>query len=214
MLKDAGEYDDVKVLAVFTHGPGEIFVKEGDLSGPDALDGKKMRVGGGIVQKVATTLGAVPVEGPSSKAYELLSQGVADGILFPYESVSFFGLIPQLSEGLSVPGGLYNTSFFIVMNKGKWDSLTPEQQAAIDSVTGEPLSRMAGQMWDKVDAAGLEAMDGKINVAAASDEQVAAWKEALAPVIDASLAEIDEAGVDSAAALEMFMSEIEAGAAE
>jgi TRAP-type C4-dicarboxylate transport system substrate-binding protein len=214
MLKDAGEYDDVKVLAVFTHGPGEIFVKDGDLSGPDALDGKKMRVGGGIVQKVATTLGAVPVEGPSSKAYELLSQGVADGILFPYESVSFFGLIPQLSEGLSVPGGLYNTSFFIVMNKGKWDSLTPEQQAAIDSVTGEPLSRMAGQMWDKVDAAGLEAMDGKINVAAASDEQVAAWKEALAPVIDASLAEIDEAGVDSAAALEMFMSEIEAGAAE
>lgn len=214
MLKDAGEYDDVKVLAVFTHGPGEIFVKEGDLSGPDALDGKKMRVGGGIVQKVATTLGAVPVEGPSSKAYELLSQGVADGILFPYESVSFFGLIPQLSEGLSVPGGLYNTSFFIVMNKGKWDSLTPEQQAAIDSVTGEPLSRMAGQMWDKVDAAGLEAMDGKINVAAASDEQVAAWKEALAPVIEASLAEIDEAGVDSAAALEMFMSEIEAGAAE
>ena len=214
MLKDAGEYDDVKVLAVFTHGPGELFVKEGDLSGPDALDGKKMRVGGGIVQKVATTLGAVPVEGPSSKAYELLSQGVADGILFPYESVSFFGLIPQLSEGLSVPGGLYNTSFFIVMNKGKWDSLTPEQQAAIDSVTGEPLSRMAGQMWDKVDAAGLEAMDGKINVAAASDEQVAAWKEALAPVIDASLGEIDEAGVDSAAALEMFMSEIEAGAAE
>ena len=69
-------------------------------------------------------------------------------------------------------------------------------------------------MRDKVDAAGLEAMDGKINVAAASDEQVAAWKEALAPVIDASLAEIDEAGVDSAAALEMFMSEIEAGAAE
>ena len=63
-------------------------------------------------------------------------------------------------------------------------------------------------------ATAAEFMDGKINVAAASDEQVAAWKEALAPVIDASLGEIDEAGVDSAAALEMFMSEIEAGAAE
>jgi len=214
MLKDAGEYDDVKVLAVFAHGPGQIFVKEGDLSGIDALKGKKMRIGGGIVQKVATTLGAVPVEGPSSKAYELLSQGVADGILFPYESVAFFGLIPQLSKGLSVPGGLYNTSFYIVMNKAKWESLTPEQQAAIDGVTGEPLARLAGQMWDRVDAEGLSAMEGKIEVAPASGEQIAAWKEMLAPVVDASLAEIDAAGVDSKAALEMFMSEIEGGAAE
>lgn len=214
LLKDAGEYDDVKVLAVFSHGPGEIFLKDGDLSGVDALNGKKLRVGGGIVQSVATSMGAVPVEGPSSKAYELLSQGVADGILFPYESVAFFGLIPQLSKGLSVPGGLYNTSFYIVMNKAKWESLTPEQQAAIDGVTGEALARMAGKMWDTVDAAGLEAMAGKIEVAEASEEQVTAWKEMLAPVVEASLAEIDETGIDSAAALEMFMSHIESGAAE
>lgn len=208
MLAEAGEYDDVKVLAVFTHGPGEIFVKGKDLSAVDALDGVKLRVGGGIVHEVATTLGAVPVEGPSSKAYELLSQGVADGILFPYESVNFFKLIPQLDTGLSVPGGLYNTSFYIVMNKAKWDSLSPENQAAIDSVTGEALARMAGQMWDKADAAGLAAMDGGIAVSEASAEQVEAWSAKLAPVMEAKLAEVEAAGIDSAAALEMFKAEI------
>jgi len=210
MLKDAGEYDDVKVLAVFTHGPGQIFLKDGNPSDIDLLKGSKLRVGGGIVHKVASTLGAVPVEGPSSKAYELLSQGVADGILFPYESVNFFKLIPQLEVGVNVPGGLYNTSFFIVMNKAKWESLTPEQQKAIDGVTGEALARMAGQMWDRADAAGREAMSGATTITPATDAQISAWTDALAPVVDAKLAEVSETGVDGAAALAMLKAEIEA----
>ena len=214
MLQEAGEYDDVKVLAVFTHGPGEIFLKGGDATATDLLDGQKLRVGGGIVHEVASTLGAVPVEGPSSKAYELLSQGVADGILFPYESVNFFKLIPQLDTGVSVPGGLYNTSFYIVMNKGKWDSLTPTQQEQIDSVTGEALARMAGQMWDSADAKGIAAMEGKINVSPATDEQLAAWKEALQPIIDAKIAEVSETGLDGMAAYEMIKAEIAAESAK
>ncbi|MCA0043937.1 TRAP transporter substrate-binding protein [Celeribacter litoreus] len=213
MLKDAGEYDGVKVLAVFTHGPGEIFLKEGDATSVDLLKGQKLRVGGGIVHEVASTLGAVPVEGPSSKAYELLSQGVADGILFPYESVNFFKLIPQLDVGVSVPGGLYNTSFYIVMNQAKYDSFSPEIQAAIDSVTGEHLARMAGQMWDTVDAAGLAAMDGEIEVTPATDEQLAAWKESLQPVIDEKIAQVSESGVDGQAAYEMFIAEVAAESA-
>lgn len=208
MLKDAGEYDDVKLLAVFTHGPGQIFLKDGDASSPDLMSGKKVRVGGGIVHEVATKLGAVPVEGPSSKAYELLSQGVADGILFPAESVSFFKLAPQLGVGVSVPGGLYNTSFFIAMNKAKWEGLTPEQQAQIDSVTGEALARMAGQMWDKADAAGMAAMADEVTFSVATDVQMTAWSDALASVIDAKVKEATEAGIDGAAALEMLKAEI------
>ncbi|THH34442.1 TRAP transporter substrate-binding protein [Aliishimia ponticola] len=210
MLKDAGEYDDVKVLAVFTHGPGEIFLKDGDPSDVDLLKGTKLRVGGGIVHEVASTLGAVPVEGPSSKAYELLSQGVADGILFPYESVSFFKLIPELEVGVSVPGGLYNTSFYIVMNKAKWESLTPDQQEAIDGVTGEALARMAGQMWDRADAAGRDAMDGATVITPATEAQITAWSAALKPVVDAKLAEVSETGIDGAAALSMLKAEIAA----
>jgi len=210
MLKNAGEYDNVKVLAVFTHGPGEIFLKKGDVASPDVLKGQKLRVGGGFVHKVATILGAVPVEGPSSKAYELLSQGVADGILFPFESVNAFKLIPELSEAITIPGGLYNTSFFIVMNKAKWESLTPRQQGEIDSVTGEALARLAGQMWDRADAMGLEAMKDKIAVSAATDEQLAAWREALQPAVDAQIAEVTKSGIDGKAAHALFMSELEA----
>ncbi|KGB82844.1 ABC transporter substrate-binding protein [Rhodovulum sp. NI22] len=214
MLIDAGEYDRVKVLAVFTHGPGQVFTKGRDLTSVDAIKGVKMRVGGGIVHEIATRIGATPVEGPSSKAYELLSQGVADGILFPYESVAFFKLIPLLDQGLAVPGGLYNTSFYIVMNKAKWESLPDEDKAAIDSVSGEALARLAGQMWDRVDAAGLAEMEGKIAITTASDAQVAALAAQLQPVIDAKLAEVSETGVDGAAALAMMKAEIAAAGTE
>ncbi|APX24261.1 ABC transporter substrate-binding protein [Salipiger profundus] len=208
MLRDAGEYDQVKVLAVFSHGPGEIFLNEGDVSSPDVLDGVKIRVGGGIVHEIASALGAVPVEGPSSKAYELLSQGVADGIFFPYESVNFFKLIPQLETAIDVPGGLYNTSFYIAMNKAKWESLSPEVQAQIDSVTGEALARMAGRMWDAADAEGRAAMEGEIAITPATEAQLAAWDEALSPLVQAKLDEAAEAGIDAQAAYEMLKSEI------
>lgn len=214
MLRDAGEYDDVHVLSVFSHGPGEVFLKSGDVASPEVLDGVKLRVGGGIVHEVVSALGAVPVEGPSSKAYELLSQGVADGILFPYESVNFFKLIPQLDEAISVPGGLYNTSFYIVMNKAKWDSLDPEQQDAIDTVAGEALARVAGRMWDAADAAGKAAMEGEITITPATEAQLAAWEGALSPLVQAKLDEAAETGIDAQAAFEMLKAEIAREAAE
>lgn len=208
MLKKAGEYDQVKVLGLFSHGPGLVFTKGKDLTKTDALDGVKLRVGGGIVHEVVSALGGIPVEGPSSKSYELLSQGVANGILFPYESVAFFKLIPLLDQALVVPGGLYNTSFYIVMNKNKWNSLTPEQQQAIDKVSGEALARMAGKMWDKADAEGLAAMEGKIKQVPATKEQMQVLKEKLQPVIDAKLKEVAETGVNAEAAYNYLQTEI------
>ncbi|MGF0537591.1 TRAP transporter substrate-binding protein [Agrobacterium sp. ES01] len=208
MLRKAGEYDQVKVLAVFTHGPGEIFAKGRDLSTMDGVDGAKLRVGGGIVGELVKGLGAVPVEGPSSKTYELLSSGVADGITFPFESVAFFKLIPMLDQALVVRGGLYNTSFFVVMNKAKWDALSDEDKTAIDSVSGEALARMAGKAWDKADADGKTAMEGKIKLIDASQEQMTAIKADLQPIIDAKLAEAAETGIDVTAAVDALKAEI------
>ena len=214
MLAEAGEQDDVHVLAVFTHGPGEVFLSGRDVTGADAMEGAKMRVGGGIVSEVASALGATPVQAPSSQAYELLSGGVADGILFPFESVAFFKLDEILDRGLVVPGGLYNTSFFVVMNQGAWDGLSAQDQAAIDAISGEALARRAGRAWDAADAAGREAMAGKVELTEASEAQMDAFRERLQPVIDATLEEISAAGVDGPAALERMRDEVEAAASE
>lgn len=52
-------------------------------------------------------------------------------------------------------------------------------------------------------------MDGAIEVTEASPEQVAAWEQALAPLVAAKLAEVAETGVDAEAALAFFKAEIE-----
>ena len=214
MLAEAGEQDDVHVLSVFTHGPGEIFVRGRDITGADVMEGAKMRVGGGIVSEVASALGATPVQAPSSQAYELLSGGVADGILFPFESVEFFKLTDILDSALTVPGGLYNTSFFVVMNRGAWEELSPEDQEAIASVSGEALARRAGRAWDAADAAGREAMAGSVEIGEASEAQMESFRERLQPVVDETLAEISEAGVDAQAALDRMRREVEAVSSE
>ena len=208
LLSEADEHRDVKLLGVFTHGPGEIFTNGRDVTG----EGAKIRVGGGIVSEVAAALGATPVQAPSSKAYELLSGGVADGILFPFESVVFFKLDGILDRGLTVPGGLYNTSFFTVMNKGRWESLSEEDRAAIDEVSGEALARLAGRAWDAADAAGREAMAGTVEVSEATEEQMKRFEEVLAPVVEKAAASISETGIDGTEAIETMRAESAAAA--
>ena len=214
LLSKADEHKDVKLLGVFTHGPGEIFLRGREVGDENVMTGAKMRVGGGIVSDVATALGATPVQAPSSKAYELLSGGVADGILFPFESVSFFKLDGVVDRGLTVPGGLYNTSFFVVMNRAKWDALSDADKAAIDKVSGEALARLAGQAWDAADKAGRDAMAGKVEITEASDAQMKAFESKLAPVVDKAAATISETGIDGQEAIAMMRAETEAAASQ
>lgn len=201
-LSKLNEHEGVKVLTVFTHGPGHIFTADEPVTSLDTLSGKKMRVGGGIVNDVATAMGMVPVHAPSSKSYELLSNGVADGILFPLESVPFFKLDSVLKHGMTVPGGLYNTSFFVVMNQNTWDSLSEADKKAIDSVSGEAFARMAGAAWDAADARGMEQIKAAgISMTEMPPEMLAEVKERVQPVIDKALEAISAKGIDAEAAL-------------
>ena len=47
-----------------------------------------------MVNEVAKALGTVPMLKPAPESYELLSQGVADGLFFPKESPLSFKLVP------------------------------------------------------------------------------------------------------------------------
>ncbi|MDZ7810790.1 MAG: hypothetical protein U5L11_12640 [Arhodomonas sp.] len=116
------EHKGVHLLGLFVHGPGHIWNSQRPVDSLDDLQGLKLRVPGGVAAQLSENLGVTPINAPSSQAYELLSQGVADGIVFPYESVTFFNLQETLEYGTTVPGGLYNVSFYVVMNEDKWNA--------------------------------------------------------------------------------------------
>src|SRR3954467_149137 len=120
-----GEYKGVKLLGVFTHGPGQMFTKKPVKSIAD-VQGLKIRTGGGIAEKVAKALGASAFVKPAPESYELLSSGVADGVFFPLESIISFKLDTVLEQATLFPGGMYSSAFGFFMNEDKWNKL-PKQ---------------------------------------------------------------------------------------
>jgi TRAP-type C4-dicarboxylate transport system substrate-binding protein len=160
MLAKHSEFKGVHVLAVFTHGPGQIYNTRRPVASLKDLAGLKIRVGGGLVNEVAKVLGSVPMLKPAPESYELLSQGVADGVFFPKESPLSFKLVPLIKHVTYVPGGLYNTSFAHIMNEAKWKQISEADRAAINKLSGEALARRTGKAWDAVDARGEKAVRG------------------------------------------------------
>ena len=80
-----GEYKGVKLIGVFTHGPGQMFTKK-QINGIAQIQGLKIRTGGGIAEAVAKALGTSAFVKPAPESFELLNSGVADGVFFPFES--------------------------------------------------------------------------------------------------------------------------------
>ena len=154
----AEEHKGVKVLAVFTHGPGMVFNTKRPITKAEELLGLKWRVGGGMVNEISKALGMNVTLKPAPESYELLSSGVMDGTLFPAESVESFKIDKVIKYGTSFPGGLYNTSFVFMMNQAKYDALAPDVKKAVDELSGEVAARMFGKGWDKVDRRGLAFM--------------------------------------------------------
>ena len=196
------------------HGPGHLFTTGREVTPLDELGGAKIRVAGAVTNQLAEEMGMVPLQAPAPKTYELLSGGVADGIYFPSESIPFFKLDSIVTKALRVPGGLYNVSFFFVMNQDAWDGLSEEDRAAIDEVSGEALARMAGQAWDAADEAGLAVMEGKVAFHDATEAEMEALRADAEAVYDTVRDKVEAKGVDFDAALQMLKDETEAVAAE
>ena len=154
----ADEHKGVKVLAVFTHGPGIVLNTKKPVTKVDDLAGMKWRIGGGMVNEISKTLGMNVTLKPAPESYELLSTGVMDGTLFPAESVESFKIDKVIKYATTFPGGLYNTSFVFMMNQAKFDALPPEVKKLIDEMSGEFAARMLGRGWDKVDRRGMAFM--------------------------------------------------------
>ncbi len=154
----AEEHKGVKVIAVFTHGPGMVFNTKRPVTKAEELLGLKWRVGGGMVNEISKALGMNVTLKPAPESYELLSSGVMDGTLFPAESVESFKIDKVIKYGTSFPGGLYNTSFVFMMNQAKYDALAPDVKKAVDELSGEYAARLFGKGWDKVDRRGMAFM--------------------------------------------------------
>ena len=201
----AGEHQGVKVLAYYTHGPGIVMNTRKPVTRVEDLQGLKWRVGGGMVNEISKTLGK-----PAPDSYELLSGGVMDGTLFPAESAEAFKIDKLIKHATTFPGGLYNTSFVFMMNRAKYDKLSPEEKKAVDAISGETAARIIGRNWDKVDRRGIALMQANgVQMVKADAKFVADVKSKTAPLEAKWVKDAEAKGLkDAAKVLAEFRSEI------
>jgi TRAP-type transport system periplasmic protein len=208
-LHKAGEYKGVKLLGVFTHGPGQMFLVKKPVNSVADIAGMKIRSGGGISEASAKALGASPLVKPAPESYEILASGVADGTFFPSESIRSFNLDKVVKHATIFPGGFYTSAFGFFMNEDKWNKLSKQDQDAINSVSGEALARLAGKAWDAADKGGMEALKAAgVNIQQASPAFIADVRSRTEPLANNWIQAANAKGLDGAKVLAEFREEL------
>lgn len=154
-LAKANEHRGLTLAALFLHGPGQIMMRE-KINSLSDLKNKKIRVGGGVQGLIAEKLGVVAVPAPGSKVYEILSQGIADGIFMPIKQQAFSRLSEVTTFVYEVSEGMYLGSFAIFINPDFMDQIGKKNTRAIMKVSGEKLSAFAGKVWAEGDQTGYD----------------------------------------------------------
>jgi TRAP-type C4-dicarboxylate transport system substrate-binding protein len=189
-LAARNEHAGAKVLSLFVHGPGQIFLGSKPADKIAGLKGLKLRTIGQLTSDIATAVDAKPISAPATQAYELLSNGVADGTFFHADGVYSFKLERITKTELSVPGGFYTATFFLVANDAAWAKIDAADQKRIMDLSGLTLAKEAGRIWDDQDKIARQALRsaGMKNVEVEGAE-LEALKARLKPVEDAWIAE-------------------------
>jgi TRAP-type C4-dicarboxylate transport system substrate-binding protein len=179
MLAKANEHRDVVLLAVFTHGPGQIYNTRRAIRTLEDIKGLKIRVGSGIASDVAGKLGAVPMLKSATESYELLSR---DRRRFPRGIPPRRSLVPVLKHVTYVPGSLQRD-----LRSGsrtrEWSRIAAADRKAVEPLLGEALARRSGRAWDAADVTGEAAVrEAKIPIVVAGPQLIADIKARTAPL--------------------------------
>ncbi len=208
-LSKGDEFKGTKLITVFNNGPTQIFTTKKSISAIDDMKGMKIRAPGGVPTEVTKAIGAVPVAAAITETYEMLSRGIVDGASLAPDSVRSFNMEKFLDHQTQVPLGLYNSAFFVVMNQAKWDALSPADQQAIMSVSGENFAAQAGRVWDDQDrVANAQFAKSGMKIARANSDLTAALKQRLGFVEEDWLKAASQKGVDGAQVLKFVRDQV------
>jgi len=177
------ELMDTKVMYLHAHGPGLIHTKGKAVHKMEDMKGLKFR-GHGTSALVVKALGGTPVPKPMPETYQMLQKGVVEGAVYPFEANKGWKLGEVTDYCTADFSAAYTTSFFVVMNRDKWNSLGAENQKVIEQINKEWIVKH-GEAWDASDAEGIVFfLNQGGQIIGLDAKEAARWKKAVAPIID------------------------------
>lgn len=185
------EYPMTEVLGLWGSEPNILMMRNKEIRSPEDLRGLKMRVAGAIAAEAMEALGATPVQIPMTQVYNGLQTGLINGVVSGASVLSDFKLEEVVGSVTTGPN-FGRLTFFTVMNQSAYDRLPDEAKAALDTIRGEELSRMAEEAWVATADAALEAarQSDRTTVIDLDEAETAAFDDAMAEVTNTYVAEV------------------------
>ncbi len=201
------ELKDVKLLAVSPTAPHQLLTNKVHVKTLEDLKGLKIIVTAPVQTKIVEKLGATPVFMPEGEVYTSLERGLADGRLHQWDgAVVWKGM--EVTKYRTGNANLALDVMHIAMNRDSWNSLPPDIQDIITGATGLLWSRHLGMVFDRANNANLLVLQeydkkvGNPDIYWLPDDERQRWVEAVTPIWDEWVQEMEGKGLPGKAALE------------
>ena len=197
----AKEMSDVHYCLAFVHDPGVFHSSKKKIMVPADIKGLKVRPADDTIGELVTRLGGTNVQASAPEARDVIARGVADAITFPWNSLILFGIDKATKYHMDAP--LYVTGFVWVMNKAKYEALSPAQKKVIDEHCTPDWAEKIAAPWADWEAAGRQKIKDEPgqDVYTLSPAQLGEWRKAAAPLTKEWEDSARKAGIDPVKAL-------------
>ncbi|HKW53240.1 MAG TPA: TRAP transporter substrate-binding protein [Stellaceae bacterium] len=192
----AKEMKDVHFCLAFVHDPGVFNSRDKKIMVPADINGLKVRPADATIGQLVTLLGGTNVQASAPEARDVLERGVADAITFPWNSLILFGIDKATKYHMDAP--LYVTTFVWVMNKAKYEAMSPAQKKVIDDHCTTAWAEKIAAPWADWEAAGRDKIKHEPGheVYPITADQLAQWRKAAQPLTAKWAEGAKQAGVD------------------
>jgi TRAP-type C4-dicarboxylate transport system substrate-binding protein len=188
------EWKDVHLLFLWSPGPQILAMTKKPFKQMEDLKGLRIR-GTGRIADTIKSMGAVPVALEMADVYDAAQRGLIDGIIEVMETWKGFRLGDVIKYGAFTQNGaglVY--TFYVAMNKGRWDALPDDVKKVFTEVSEEWVDKL-GVKTLEADFQGIDYFKQRGGqMIAVSEEEIAKMKEAVSPVVENYLKDMEDRG--------------------
>jgi TRAP-type C4-dicarboxylate transport system substrate-binding protein len=171
------EYKTVHVMTLWTFPGGAIHSNKRIRNLAD-IKGQKIATGSRITGEMIELLGAVPLATQPTDYYPSVQRGLADGVAIGFAQITTFKL--QEVTKYHVDVSLGSTPAMTFMNNDSWAKLPAKAKETIEKASGEGWARRMGTITSRTPT---ELLAGH-EIIELPDEEIARWRQRLAPITE------------------------------
>jgi TRAP-type C4-dicarboxylate transport system substrate-binding protein len=141
------EYSDVKLLWLYTNPAYQLHFTKRMVRTLEDIKGATISAGGGVALQMLKAFGANPEAIIMTDVFLALQKGVVEGCFLPYAPLRPRRMADLLHT--HTVGDFVANAFYVVMNKKKWNQISPADQKAIMKVSGLAAAVRSGRDFDR-----------------------------------------------------------------